>query len=136
MSKLIFQKFGTQDCPQSLDVEAQQKKTVNNPQECIPNAVMTNKGELNCLSESSKSESDNSSFESIKCGTEDDWQHTCAICYEQFNIEDDIGCSKNEMCCHYFHFNCILSWLIIDSNHNHCPMCRNAFVEDREGNTS
>lgn len=61
-------------------------------------------------------------------GVEDDWKHTCVICYEQFNLEDDIASSRNDICCHYFHLNCIVSWLTIDSNHHSCPMCRNEFV--------
>ena len=133
-----IQKFGTQDCPKSLfDVEAQEKKIINNPQECNPKEATEGKGlRINSLVRKlqNENESDISTFEVIKCGTEDDWQHTCAICYEQFNIEDDLGYSQNEKCCHYFHLNCILSWLKIDLNHNHCPMCRNVFVE--EGNAS
>ncbi|GFH55140.1 predicted protein [Chaetoceros tenuissimus] len=106
-NRIATKKFGTQDCPQSFDIEAQQKNAVNNPQECTPNAATKSNRESKHLLESSKSESDSSSFEIIKCGTEDDWQHTCAICYEQFNMEDDIGYSKNEKCCHYFHFKIV-----------------------------
>ena len=73
-----------------------------------------------------------STIATISIGSEDDWQHSCAICYEHFIDEDDIASSTNDSCIHYYHVDCILSWLTKDSNNHSCPICRDAFVQDVE----
>lgn len=121
-----------------VDIEAQIQCTTDNPQECISQNKPKEFGKLQMTKEeysdsdaegtSDQKNEDGGTIETISISIEDDWKHTCAICYEQFNQEDDIASSVNDSCCHYFHLNCIVSWLTIDSNHHSCPMCRNEFV--------
>ncbi|GFH55139.1 hypothetical protein CTEN210_11615 [Chaetoceros tenuissimus] len=70
-----------------------------------------------------------STIVTVSISSEDDWKYSCAICYEHFNNEVDIASSANDSCHHYYHVDCILSWLIIDSNHHTCPICRDTFVD-------
>jgi hypothetical protein len=53
----------------------------------------------------------------------------CPICCEDYARGDDIAWSKNEACCHAYHTDCILEWLM---NHDDCPMCRNNYLEETE----
>ena len=53
----------------------------------------------------------------------------CPICCEDYAKGDDIAWSKNETCCHAYHTDCILEWLM---NHDDCPMCRNNYLEETE----
>jgi len=51
----------------------------------------------------------------------------CTICLEHFNIESNIYEFK---CGHYFHTNCVTTWLSIKDT---CPICRyqiKSFEED------
>ena len=47
----------------------------------------------------------------------------------------DVAWSKNEECCHAFHTDCIVPWLM---DHDDCPMCRNdyIFVGNKDGSLS
>ena len=51
---------------------------------------------------------------------------SCSMCYDNYAKGDDIAWSKNEQCCHAFHTDCIMQWLM---NHDDCPMCRNNYLE-------
>jgi hypothetical protein len=51
---------------------------------------------------------------------------TCPVCCEDYMKGDDIAWSKNEECCHAFHIDCIMEWLM---DHDDCPMCRSNYLE-------
>ena len=48
----------------------------------------------------------------------------CNICLEEYKIGDEIAWSKNELCHHAFHKECIIEWL---ARHQDCPVCRNKY---------
>jgi hypothetical protein len=48
----------------------------------------------------------------------------CAICLEVYKVGEDIGWSRNPLCHHAFHKECILESL---KAHNSCPICRNSY---------
>ncbi|GFH56749.1 hypothetical protein CTEN210_13225 [Chaetoceros tenuissimus] len=50
----------------------------------------------------------------------------CSICVEEYREGDDIAWSKNEICSHVYHTDCIVAWLM---NHSDCPLCRNDFLD-------
>lgn len=49
----------------------------------------------------------------------------CSICVEEYREGDDIAWSKNEICSHVYHTDCIVAWLM---NHSDCPLCRSDFL--------
>ena len=55
----------------------------------------------------------------------------CAICLEDYKVGEDIGWSRNPLCHHVFHKDCILECL--EAN-NSCPICRNSYyiADDEE----
>jgi hypothetical protein len=55
----------------------------------------------------------------------------CAICLEDYKVGEDIGWSRNPLCHHVFHKDCILESL--EAN-NSCPICRNLYyiADDEE----
>jgi hypothetical protein len=53
----------------------------------------------------------------------------CPICCHDYAKGDDIAWSKNEQCCHAFHTDCIIEWLM---NHDDCPICRSNYLEETE----
>ncbi|GFH55144.1 hypothetical protein CTEN210_11620 [Chaetoceros tenuissimus] len=138
-----FSKQNLDSSLKSFDIEAQLECTIDNPQEAMSQSNRQQLDKIHMTQEensdtnitSNEKKEDSGTIEAMSIGIEDDWKHTCAICYEQFNLDDDIASSINDICCHYFHLNCIMSWLTIDSNHHSCPMCRNEFVgEETEEN--
>ncbi|GFH49319.1 hypothetical protein CTEN210_05795 [Chaetoceros tenuissimus] len=52
---------------------------------------------------------------------------SCPICCEGYVKGDDVAWSKNEECCHAFHTDCIVPWLM---DHDDCPMCRCVYVKE------
>ena len=54
---------------------------------------------------------------------------SCPICCDDYAKGDYIAWSKNEQCCHAFHTDCIMQWLM---NHDDCPMCRNNYLDGTE----
>jgi hypothetical protein len=48
----------------------------------------------------------------------------CAICLEDYKVGEDIGWSRNPLCHHVFHKDCILESL---KAYNSCPICRNSY---------
>ena len=50
----------------------------------------------------------------------------CTICCEEYVIGEDIAWSKNDECCHCFHTDCIVAWLMHDNDE--CPICRNQYI--------
>jgi hypothetical protein len=54
----------------------------------------------------------------------------CAICLEDYQVGEDIGWSRNPLCHHAFHKDCILESLEV---HDSCPICRNSYhIADEE----
>jgi len=45
----------------------------------------------------------------------------CPICLEEFAEESSSNAKELPECGHYFHYNCIKEWLLIN---NCCPSCR------------
>jgi hypothetical protein len=57
----------------------------------------------------------------------------CAICLQDYSIGDQICWSKNRLCQHHFHHDCLVPWLL---KHNHCPCCRLDYLaEDNNANS-
>ena len=55
---------------------------------------------------------------------ENNWLgNQCVICFNEFEKGDEIGWSEN--CDHFFHRDCIFSWLL---KHPACPCCRRTFI--------
>lgn len=52
---------------------------------------------------------------------------SCPICCEDYIKGDDVAWSRNEECCHAFHTDCIVPWLM---DHDDCPMCRCVYVKE------
>lgn len=60
-----------------------------------------------------------------KCqGTTPDFD--CAICLDAYKDGQEIAWSRNETCPHFFHAECLTSWLRQSSV---CPLCRNTISE-------
>ncbi len=51
---------------------------------------------------------------------------SCDICFEDFEIDEEVARSTNRACTHFFHKDCILNWVVINPS---CPSCRQTFVE-------
>jgi hypothetical protein len=62
---------------------------------------------------------------------------TCAICLNQYVIDDAVIWSPNRDCVHCFHEDCIMSWLLRKSSkHRQCPCCRQSFVSSTATTTT
>lgn len=49
----------------------------------------------------------------------------CSICLADYDDGDDICWSQNDKCNHFFHKECIQTWLL---THEECPCCRQDFL--------
>ena len=49
----------------------------------------------------------------------------CSICLADYDDGDDICWSQNDKCNHFFHKECIQTWLL---THEECPCCRRDFL--------
>lgn len=59
--------------------------------------------------------------------SEDSEEPCCSVCLCEFEEEENI---RKTYCPHYFHNDCITSWLLKQKN---CPHCRNSMtIEDIE----
>ena len=54
----------------------------------------------------------------------------CSICLEAYDISEEICSSKNKMCHHKFHLDCMVSWLM---DHDECPICRLPYLMENDG---
>lgn len=53
------------------------------------------------------------------------WEvNACAICIEQYHVNDLVSYSKKQTCDHNFHTECIKSWLKVKHD---CPCCRSPY---------
>lgn len=59
-----------------------------------------------------------------------DMPTTCDICLMEYEVGEEVAWSRNEDCIHAFHKECIVDWLLRSPN---CPLCRNEYVVDAEG---
>jgi len=53
--------------------------------------------------------------------------NSCPICLETFTRGDEICMSRNELCQHSFHLECMVGWLM---NHDSCPLCRQNYLNN------
>jgi hypothetical protein len=49
----------------------------------------------------------------------------CTICLEGHEEKDEICSSRNKLCPHKFHLDCMVSWLM---DHDECPVCRAPYL--------
>jgi hypothetical protein len=73
---------------------------------------------------SSESKNSNGIAEMENVSTSANSVQLCAICLEVYKVGEDIGWSRNPLCHHVFHKECILESL---KTHNSCPICRNSY---------
>ena len=59
---------------------------------------------------------------------------TCAICLSDYKEGDTIIWSDNAECCHAFHEDCILTWLLSNNDNGDymCPCCRQTFLHKKD----
>ena len=55
----------------------------------------------------------------------DEFKLTCAICLDEFRINDKVSWSRYHKCNHVFHHECIIPWL---KRHDECPYCRCNYI--------
>mmetsp|Transcript_9238 Transcript_9238/g.13824 ORF Transcript_9238/g.13824 Transcript_9238/m.13824 type:complete len:217 (-) Transcript_9238:66-716(-) len=53
-------------------------------------------------------------------------RNICAICLDDLRDEDDVCYSKNKVCHHKYHLNCMIEWLM--KGHDDCPQCREDYL--------
>jgi hypothetical protein len=58
---------------------------------------------------------------------EEQSNYSCSICLEDFRLGDSVAKSSDSMCCHCYHEECIISWLVA-RQHAFCPYCRRPFL--------
>jgi hypothetical protein len=63
----------------------------------------------------------------------DEDENTCAICWMEYQDDEDICYSQNAECGHVFHRDCIQEWLI---QHDECPCCRNNYLLTQQDSDS
>ena len=56
----------------------------------------------------------------------------CSICLESYEVHEKICFAINHTCTHYFHLECMLTWLL---DHDKCPMCSARYLEEEGGIT-
>mmetsp|Transcript_26486 Transcript_26486/g.37344 ORF Transcript_26486/g.37344 Transcript_26486/m.37344 type:complete len:189 (-) Transcript_26486:114-680(-) len=123
----------TQSVPETREERAQ--RSANIRQELsVKSWVLPPKTDEIRNDESSMSDSPNNNsdvetggintFTSISSET----QTQCPICLNNF-VQGRLVCeSNNEKCCHLFHQECMVMWLL---RHNECPCCRAIYLNDK-----
>jgi hypothetical protein len=53
----------------------------------------------------------------------------CTICLEGHKEKDEICSSRNKLCPHKFHLDCMVSWLM---DHDDCPVCRFPYLVEND----
>jgi len=53
---------------------------------------------------------------------------TCFICLERYKVGESIVWSTNKECCHSYHKDCMVRWLM---DHDDCPLCRKDYLNIR-----
>jgi hypothetical protein len=64
--------------------------------------------------------------ESFVAGEDEEETAGCAICLCSFKPQQLVCESKNTLCRHVFHGDCMVDWLI--KEHDTCPLCREAYL--------
>jgi hypothetical protein len=52
----------------------------------------------------------------------------CAICLSQFEAKQLVCESNNSSCRHVFHKDCMVDWLMKQTENSTCPMCREVYL--------
>lgn len=58
-------------------------------------------------------------------GNSENSELKCPVCCEAYAENDKICWSRNQLCNHAFHVDCIELWLLM---HDRCPVCRNEYL--------
>ena len=94
---------------QNIDYENHDDKTTKEIVTCTPTPCTMNE----CTDEDQNERLQNHS--------------TCPICLKAFERGEDISWSKQLVCLHVFHKDCLTPWLM---KHDDCPVCRSKMVYD------
>jgi len=54
----------------------------------------------------------------------------CAICFQPYTEGDVISLSQNKNCNHFYHIECMVTWL--SDNHDSCPSCRQNYLKEED----
>lgn len=77
---------------------------------------------------------DNTSIDnSVDTATENDSPKQCPICFENYEVGDEVCFSRNEACSHTFKLECMMDWLM---KHDDCPLCRTNYLMDSSSSKS
>jgi hypothetical protein len=124
---LILKKVVSQD-DLMVEKDADESFRFNHPKSDLVIQRQRESNWLNKKSEAFTSESKNpngnAEMENVSTSTTNSVQ-LCAICLEVYKVGQDIGWSRNPLCHHAFHKECILESL---KARNSCPMCRNSYI--------
>eukprot|EP00553_Chaetoceros_curvisetus_P005797 CAMPEP_0204613722 /NCGR_PEP_ID=MMETSP0717-20131115/1645_1 /ASSEMBLY_ACC=CAM_ASM_000666 /TAXON_ID=230516 /ORGANISM="Chaetoceros curvisetus" /LENGTH=312 /DNA_ID=CAMNT_0051626233 /DNA_START=109 /DNA_END=1047 /DNA_ORIENTATION=- len=58
-------------------------------------------------------------------------EHTCAICFAPYEEGDVICFSQNENCPHFYHAECMVTWLSRNESYS-CPSCRQDYLKSHD----
>lgn len=70
---------------------------------------------------------DNVFLESPDKNKDEHFGLTCSICLDSFELGHAVSWSRKLKCKHFFHSDCLVTWLM---NHDDCPICRKVLIED------
>ncbi len=62
-------------------------------------------------------------------------EHECAICFAPYEEGDVICFSQNQHCPHFYHVECMVSWLSRNDNYS-CPSCRQDYLKNDDSTDS
>lgn len=57
----------------------------------------------------------------------------CTICLEEYKFGDNIAWSRNPLCHHVFHKECLVDYLLTSTGTSACPICRNSYNDEELG---
>merc|ERR1711862_27376 len=67
-------------------------------------------------------------------GLQEQQNFCCSICLADYKVGDIIAYSENKECCHKFHKECIMQWLIMKKQNTKCPCCRRYYINLEQRN--
>ncbi len=62
-------------------------------------------------------------------------EHECAICFAPYEEGDVVCFSQNKRCPHFYHVECMVSWLSRNDNYS-CPSCRQDYLKNDDSTDS